>query len=257
MAKTKGSSKPRPRKPARRGNQPPTTKKSSKQTRAVGPRYELGSVLKAAAAEIWEPAEIQAFVTKRVDTILEERGVPVNKIQPPRLDIAVPALEAMRYSQLRNEIAALIATSMDTRSSSNVHPSFIEILRQLTGDELAILGAMPAQESVVAIGHIHEALSQGRTRIVHRNIIPPNLALICQDRACIPAYIDNLLRLKLVNVPSGLAISEKGPYEALLKNDFCRPYFETRRKPKKYRLERSLIAITDLGERFRNACLGR
>ncbi|MEO0883495.1 MAG: DUF4393 domain-containing protein [Pseudomonadota bacterium] len=211
--------------------------------------------MRTVASEMWDAATIQAFVAKTVDAILKRRAVPFENVQTPRLDIAVPAFEAMRYCHLRNEIAALIAASMDNRSANDLHPSFVEILRQLTSDEVALLGTMPVGEGVVAMGHIHETLGQGRTRIIHRNVIPPRHARACQTRACIPAYIDNLLRLKLLDVPPGLEIGESAPYQAILCNKFCEPLFKGRGRQGTYRLERSLVSVTDLGQRFRLACL--
>ena len=216
---------------------------------------DLGAIFGAAVSEVWDLHQIQSFITKKARTILQARGVPADQVQSPRLDITVPAIETMRYCPLRNEMTALIAASMDKRSAHLVHPSFIEILRQLTVDELAILMGMPSSQEVIPVGHIHEMRGRGRTRVLHRNVIPVRLARRCDMAMSIPSYIDNLSRLELVAVPTGLKISDNRPYKGLLKNKFCQKYFEDQSTAPKYQLERSLLALTDLGERFRNACL--
>jgi len=255
MAKSSGRSKTKPSKPASGASCGSARNRKSTAPAQSEPKYELASVLNARAAEVWSLRQIQDFLAIRVDAILESRSVPRTKIHPPRMDVAVPALEAMRYCPLRDEIAAILAASMDGRSSQAVHPSFIEILRQVTRDELAILMTMPVQGDVIAMGHVHKILARGRTRLLHRNVLPSRFAKICDVPGSIPVYVDNLLRLELIAVPTGLSINEQAPYEALLKNDFCRRCFDERPRAARHRLEKSLLAVTDLGDRFRQACL--
>lgn len=62
--------------------------------------------------------------------------IPENQLCEPALSIVGPALEASKYyfeePELREMFAKLISASMDSTKSQSVHPSFTEIIRQLS-----------------------------------------------------------------------------------------------------------------------------
>jgi hypothetical protein len=63
-------------------------------------------------------------------------NVNPDKIVAPEAYIAVPALQAISYSmdsdELRNMYASLLASAMTQDSKDMVHPSFVEIIKQLS-----------------------------------------------------------------------------------------------------------------------------
>lgn len=69
--------------------------------------------------------------------------IPKENLSEPKLNIIGPALEASKYyieeDQLREMFAKLISSSMDNRVNSLVHPSFVEIIKQLEPTEAKIL----------------------------------------------------------------------------------------------------------------------
>lgn len=62
--------------------------------------------------------------------------IPEDNIQDPPLSIVGPALEASKYyisdEELREMFAQLIASSMDKSQTKFVHPSFVEIIKQIS-----------------------------------------------------------------------------------------------------------------------------
>lgn len=66
----------------------------------------------------------------------EVSDIPEDKICEPPLSIVGPALEASKYyfqePELRALFAKLIAASMNSDKSHHVHPSFIEIIKQMS-----------------------------------------------------------------------------------------------------------------------------
>ena len=62
--------------------------------------------------------------------------IPEEFLQEPKLNIVGPALEASKYyidsEILREMFANLISSSVDSRKSSKTHPSFVEIIKQLS-----------------------------------------------------------------------------------------------------------------------------
>lgn len=216
---------------------------------------EINTVLSDAHQEIWGLDRIHQFVSTKVEDVLAARQVPRQSVQAPSLDIAVPAIEAMRYCQFRSEMTALIASAMDRRLSHQAHPAFVNILRQLAPDELRILSLMPPQEEVLPLGNLHLVLSEGRTRIIYRSIVPKHIADACKAKQAIPTYIDNLDRLKLITSPDTLSIRDEAVYADLMQQEFCFDLRNALPKRARPRLERRTLALTALGENFRTVCL--
>ena len=92
---------------------------------------------------VWSWEQIEDYVSVTIERKLKERAVPRERITTPDPDVAVPALEALRYSKLRENYANLLATAMDSATARDAHPSFVEILKQLTPDEARILEYLP------------------------------------------------------------------------------------------------------------------
>ena len=75
-------------------------------------------------------AETEKLIAQRL------MNVPPEKITTPEAYVAVPAIQAISYSmdseELRNLYANLLAKSMNIDTKDNVHPSFVEIIKQLS-----------------------------------------------------------------------------------------------------------------------------
>lgn len=215
----------------------------------------LPDLLANVSTQIWDGVQIQSFVASSVERILDHRAVPRSELQPPVMDIAVPAIEAMRYCQFRSELSGLIAVSMDRRHAHLAHPAFVDILRQVTRDELSMLALFPVANEVIATGHLHLVSKSGKAEVLQRNILPAAFARACQSRSSIATYVDNLQRLSLIHTPSNLTIKEHKPYEALLAQPFCEPLMLLASRTKRVRLERGVLGLSDLGQAFRAICL--
>ncbi|MEL7110472.1 MAG: DUF4393 domain-containing protein [Pseudomonadota bacterium] len=190
-----------------------------------------------------------------VEEILAKRNVPKTQICAPSLEITIPAIEAMRYSPLRRQIAALIASTMDRENAHAAHPSFLNILQQLTADEVRILGAFPSTGRVLPMAHLWVSLSGDHAELLHRNIMPASIANLCETKSRLPLYIDNLTRLQLLHEPDGVKIGDSRIYSDLLRQDFCANILEQPHIRKKSTLEKHTIAMSDVGETFRKVCL--
>ncbi|MEM9842967.1 MAG: hypothetical protein AAF767_09960, partial [Pseudomonadota bacterium] len=66
----------------------------------------LPNALGALSTQIWDLEDVKAFAIRTVDEILQKRNVQQDVLCPPNLEITIPAIEAMRYSPLRREMAA-------------------------------------------------------------------------------------------------------------------------------------------------------
>jgi len=90
---------------------------------------------------IWNYETIKDFVSTKVSQKLE--GVPPENIETPNPIVAGPALEALKYAgheeMLRNMYANLIANALDKKTKISAHPSFVEVIKQISPAEATLL----------------------------------------------------------------------------------------------------------------------
>lgn len=86
-----------------------------------------------------ETLQITKEVAKVVEKDIYDDGlssIPEEKIVEPDLMIAGPTLEALKYTydkdELRNMYLNLLTSSMNKDIEEKAHPSYVEIIRQLT-----------------------------------------------------------------------------------------------------------------------------
>jgi hypothetical protein len=105
---------------------------------------ELGTALQTVAktvhialapvsALVWGYDQIREWVQQTVTEKLKD--VPPEEIVPPRVAVAGPTIEALRFAAdepaMRELYANLLATSMSSKRQGKAHPAFVEIIRQL------------------------------------------------------------------------------------------------------------------------------
>ncbi|MEO1322683.1 MAG: DUF4393 domain-containing protein [Pseudomonadota bacterium] len=233
----------------------PFSNRSTAARREPSSSPPLPTALSDLSSKIWGLSDVKAYMVETVEEVLRDRGVSKNQICSPNLEITIPAIEAMRYSPLRREIASLIASTMDRENAAIAHPSFLNILQQLTEDEVKMLASFPSTGRVLPMAHLWMTVSRDHSEILHRNIVPSSIARLCETKSRIPLYIDNLTRLQLLHEPDGLKIGDSRVYSNLLRQGFCGRILERPQVRKNSSLEKHTIALSDVGEAFRKVCL--
>lgn len=75
------------------------------------------------------------FDSYKNNLVEEISQIPEENLIDPPMNIVGPALEASKFyieeEELRKMFAKVVAASMDSRRSTNVHPAFVEIIKQL------------------------------------------------------------------------------------------------------------------------------
>ena len=213
------------------------------------------AVFQDLSAKVWDLNQVQAFIVRAVEETLERRNVPKHRVCSPKMEVTIPAIDAMRYSPLRNEIAALIASTMDADHAEDAHPSYLNILRQLTEDEVRILASLPSGGRLMPLANLWRDVGAGHTEIIFRNIAPASLAKICASKSRLPHYIDNLMRLQLIQEPNGVRIKDNKVYSNMMRQRFCARVSADRAQRQSLSLEKRAFALSASGEMFRKVCL--
>jgi hypothetical protein len=183
-------------------------------------------------------------------------NVPPEMIEPPEPYIAVPALQSISYSMdneyIRNMYANLLASSMTAIMKANVHPSYLEIIKQLSPDEAKILAYLYRNRFEPIIGFYID--NRNFLKNEHEGII---FSLITEKANCditdkVEEYFQNLERLKLVEDAYEDSINMPNSHDELINHPI---FTEKISKLSQYDVIKGFSVLTKFGHSFCNICL--
>jgi hypothetical protein len=151
----------------------------------------VGLALSPLRAVVWGFEKFQEVVVPELARRFEAK---LHQLVTPKPYVAVPALEALRYTgeepALREMYVNLLATAMDRQTAVNAHPAFVTIIRELTPDEARLVRYCRDQGQIELSSAADEYPELLRTRLAN----PAG----CQHPDLIDNYLQNLDRLKLI-----------------------------------------------------------
>ena len=169
---------------------------------------------------------------KLTGDLLRERikEIPEYKLCEPEPYIAIPAIQQLSYCEnsdvLRELYANLLASSMNTDTKWNVHPSFVDIIKQLNPDEAKLLKSLLphtfASHPLLNIKYVH------KKNIMHFTAISnfTNVGFdVIENKCNICSYIENIERLKIIEIPTLDPLADK-TYESLKENSVLKKLIE-------------------------------
>lgn len=181
-------------------------------------------------------------------------------IVPPEPHIAIPAIDAISYcinsNELRNLYANLIARSMLKNQKDNVHPAFVEIIKQLSPTDAAILKNLYNQFCLSV------PLVSVNLRNIHKNEYISVIKNVCRIHSysypTIATTIENLNRLKLFDIVSNVCFSDITEYDSIINSpDFMRFLNQRVLHNSDYKFDfiKSVSQPTEFGLAFCNICI--
>jgi hypothetical protein len=207
---------------------------------------------------IWGYEQIQEFVSGKVAERL--KNVPPEAIVQPELNIAGPALEALRYTghsdSLSDMYANLLASAMNVITNSQAHPAFVEIIKQLTSDEAKLMKLFANNKMHPILTVLERKKNVGtREQLVYFSTFSNSANIAIPDN--LPSYFNNLCRLGLTEIPEGMYLSENNPYGALESEPIVRQTISTinQMSGTEAEIKRLVIRPTPLGQQFIRACV--
>jgi len=210
------------------------------------------------SAAVWGYEKISNYVQTSLEKKLE--NVPPENIIPPDISVAGPALEALRFvgdkEELREMFSTLLSTSMNSELSKLAHPSFVEIIKQLSSDEAKILKSI---DHDLSFPILKVQIFEKNTRHYSEPLL--NFSLLpfesnCEHFELGPSYINNLNRLGLIFTSYTQRKIGENVYEPLESHVQVK-YWETvaNASDKSFEIQRGIIQRTDFGANFYNACI--
>lgn len=187
---------------------------------------------------------------------------PENIVSPAGY-VAIPALQAIAYctdsDDLRNMYANILAASMVKNVKDKVHPSFVEVIKQLCPDEAKLIKYMAYDRwqgnyPLIDLRKV-TVKNQSYNTLVH-NFTDIGEGVCEYPYSGIRGYVDNLQRLGLIEIPFGVALTDEERYISL-ENHYQIIKIKNVQLPEGFRLEfdRKKLEITDYGWQFINICV--
>ena len=212
------------------------------------------------AGVVWGFDKIKERFFPKVEERL--RNVPSENIVTPNISVAGPIVEALRYAgsedTLSDLYANLLAASMDKSTATTAHPAFTEIIKQLTPDEAKLLALFPSDPNMPIID-IRRSSKSGGTEyfsVVSNNSLLGQMAG-CEHNDLVPAYIDNLIRLGLAEIPAGQYYTAPNVYDSVENSSMAESIKQAINKSPDQicTYHRKFLQITALGKQFSKVCV--
>lgn len=185
--------------------------------------------------------------------------IPEEKLTEPEPYVAVPALQQLSYSldseDLREMYANLLASSMNIDKKTSVHPAFVDIIKQLCPDEAKLLKYLSDKEGQPLID-IHLIQSKNREYSISLQNFTSIADGICENSLKISFYLDNLARLKLLDISDDRSLADDSEYKPLENHPLVKQIMNTQLpEGKSYEIKRHSFKLTAFAYDFIKVCL--
>lgn len=209
----------------------------------------------------WEKWLINGEESLRLtaDVIKEKvKQIPEEKLVEPEAYVAIPAIQQLCYCQnseeLRDLYANLLTSSMNADKKWQVHPSFVDIIKQLNPDEAKFLKAMiPNGLKIYPLIDVDFSIGEGSGGI---HPIITNFTDCYLDKLEYPqnicSYIDNLVRLNIIEIPYLQAVNDPERYKALENHPMIKNPVSGDQSQIQYTYRHKMFKLTNFGVNLLN-----
>lgn len=149
-------------------------------------------------------------------------SIPEDKRIRPNKRIFVPLIQHLSYSMeeecIKELYKKLLKSTMNSENANKIHPAFLNILSQLSSDEIKILN-----EFTLDAKHNEPLISM---RMKNNREEGLGITLVkyfsdigygkCENPNNICKYLENLERLKIIEIPFGLKFTDDINYDKLI-----------------------------------------
>ena len=214
----------------------------------------------------WNP-KLESIVQKHIekyakDIDTEISKIPTESINPePDISLIGPALEASKFyvakEEAREMFSKLIAAELNIEKASQVHHSFVDIIKQMSSNDARLLKILPKTGPLCEIRLYPKEQNYyqliGTADMIY---LPGQIDNNFTNNAI---SINNLSRLGLVEIDHIRSLTDETyyePYKSL--QDYQQGLEKLRSLPeedKDLRLDKGMFSLTPFGDLFRKICL--
>lgn len=200
-------------------------------------------------ATVWGYERIKEWLSIKLTKKLASKDP--STLQTPPLIVAGPALMNLAFAYdeagLREMYVNLLSTSMDKFESEKAHPSYVQIIQQLSSDEAKILGGLKDFDLTTTIFYYNDNESIDS----NSKTISSQFKMLCysvgvSNVSQSDTYLDNLIRLRILAETKSTEaryVSAGGDCSGTWEPHISQDYSE-------------IIEFTEYGYDFVKVCLG-
>ena len=183
--------------------------------------------------------------------------IPEEYLATPSPSVAIPAMQGLSYSleepNLKEMYLNLLATATDDRMKENAHPSFADIIKQLSPREASLL-LNTLRSGLLPVVRLMRTVEEGVGGVLMVNYLLPladtNTGELAEEPS-LPVWIDNWIRLRLIEVDYGQYLTDEDRYAWVEgRPEFVRLEQDDQRGKDGIDVGRGSLRATDFGARF-------
>jgi hypothetical protein len=158
--------------------------------------------------------------------------------------------------------ANLLANSMDSTVKDDVHPTFVELIKQLSPFDANLLNEISSNaDSAIPISKVRLEVSSldGSGIDILKHILSPKFGISINNYTKFAISIDNLQRLNLISVSYDSSYTDKSLYDPIKNSNLIENFknrYSNNLKFKHFKIQEGCVNITDLGKSFIDICVG-
>jgi len=215
--------------------------------------------LESLQTQMMEFNQFKEDILKRFDDVLKK--MPESQVRFPEMDVVCPVAQSVMLNgvddSMKELYVNLFVNATTKENSKYVHPSFAGIINQLTIDEIKLLKSFENSPSRGwPIINIMDGCSTGKVTILTNFTTYGSDFLDEKNNIC--TYIDNLSRLNLVFIETGVELVDRSKYIPL---ENPQSFYELVKnhihKRTQFTYEYYVLRLTNLGRMFKRACFNQ
>lgn len=228
----------------------------------------LGGVVNVALAPLEAMVYGYGVIKEQLKNRLEKRlaKTPPENIVTPRLQVVGPLLEKYKYIHESEDLSwmfvNLLANAMDKNKVQKAHPSFVNVISELSPDEARLVQTLFDEEVLPKIDvRLKTKPKEGESKghvyaFINFTTLGDKAKLEYPDLT--PSYLSNLERLNIISCPTGSfqeSYTNKEYYKDLEEHPIILDYKKSLSEDKEIEIVQGSITITDFGKMFMDAVL--
>lgn len=161
------------------------------------------------------------YVEKTIIPLMKKKieAIPEQDRQEPKLLIAGPIFDAAKFTEndppLAEMFAELLAGAMDKKRAHLAHPSYVDVIKNLTSSEARLIKFMGDTDEDCAVIDVQEKKQSGEYRDIVRNFSYLGKKAGMSVEPAIMRQISSLCRLGLTEIPADSILADESKYVEL------------------------------------------
>ncbi len=214
-------------------------------------------VIKNAFAKVEMWCDKREFVVQKFKIELQKK---LEKIEEENIvdadpSIFIPSVQAISYTWDKEEIKQLylnlMASDMDKTAKDKVHPSFVEIIKQMSCTDVKIFTKLYKIDYYPVCSLFIKADEQYGANFVLEYLLPDSFYDFLSEKQVVES-LNNLERLNLIKIDMNIKFIDKGNYENIKNCKIIQKYKE--KFGEKLIIKKGVIKTTEYGKSFLDVC---